>query len=66
MRMLKALSRCGSSWREGEVGTRKVSAITESLCGTSISKSAVSRLIAQLDVRVAAFDERRLDVKMRF
>ncbi len=43
------------------VSTRKVSAITESLCGTSISKSAVSRLIAQLDVRVAAFNERRLD-----
>jgi putative transposase len=43
------------------VSTRKVSAITESLCGTSISKSAVSRLIAQLDVRVTAFNERRLD-----
>lgn len=43
------------------VSTRKVSAITESLCGTSISKSAVSRLISQLDVRVAAFNERRLD-----
>lgn len=43
------------------VSTRKVSAITESLCGTSISKSAVSRLIAQLDVGVAAFNERRLD-----
>jgi transposase-like protein len=43
------------------VSTRKVSAITEALCGTSISKSAVSRLIAQLDVRVAAFNERRLD-----
>ncbi|MDQ2681076.1 MAG: IS256 family transposase [Candidatus Eremiobacteraeota bacterium] len=43
------------------VSTRKVSTITESLCGTSISKSAVSRLIAQLDVRVTAFNERRLD-----
>jgi len=43
------------------VSTRKVSAITESLCGTSISKSAVSRLIAQLDLRVAAFNERRFD-----
>lgn len=43
------------------VSTRKVSAITESLCGTSISKSAVSRLIAQLNVRVAAFNGRRLD-----
>ena len=43
------------------VSTRKVSAITESLCGTSISKSAVSRLIAQLDIRVTAFNERSLD-----
>lgn len=43
------------------VSTRKMSAITEALCGTSISKSAVSRLIAQLDVRVAAFNERPLD-----
>ncbi len=45
----------------GGVSTRKISTITEALCGTSISKSAVSRLIAQLDVRVAAFNERRLD-----
>jgi len=43
------------------VSTRKVTEITESLCGTSISKSAVSRLIAQLDVRVSAFNDRRLD-----
>ncbi len=33
----------------------------ESLCGTSISKSSVSRLITQLDVRVSTFNERRLD-----
>ncbi|MHB8392384.1 MAG: IS256 family transposase [Acidobacteriaceae bacterium] len=43
------------------VSTRKISAITEALCGTSLSKSAVSRLIAQLDIRVAAFNDRRLD-----
>lgn len=43
------------------VSTRKVSAITEALCGTSVSKSTISRLIAQLDVRVGAFNERSLD-----
>ena len=43
------------------VSTRKVSAITEELCGASFSKSTVSALCAGLDVRVRAFNERRLE-----
>ena len=43
------------------VSTRKVSAITEELCGASVSKSTVSALCAGLDARVRAFNERRLD-----
>jgi putative transposase len=43
------------------VSTRKVSEITEALCGTSFSKSTVSRLTASLDARVNAFLARRLD-----
>ena len=43
------------------VSTRKVSTITEELCGASFSKSTVSALCAGLDPRVRAFNERRLD-----
>jgi transposase-like protein len=43
------------------VSTRKVTRITEELCGVSFSKSAVSQLCTALDARVAAFNERRLD-----
>lgn len=43
------------------VSTRKVSAITEELCGTSFSKSTVSSLCAGLDVRVRTFNERPLE-----
>ena len=43
------------------VSTRKVSEITEALCGTSFSKSTVSRLTMGLDARVNAFTSRRLD-----
>ena len=42
------------------VSTRKVTKITEELCGTSFSKSTVSALCTALDARVAAFNERRL------
>ena len=42
------------------VSTRKVSAITEELCGTSFSKSTVSDLAGALDLRVSAFNERSL------
>lgn len=43
------------------VSTRKVSAITEELCGASFSKSTVSELCAGLEPRIRAFNERRLD-----
>lgn len=42
------------------VCTRKVSAITEELCGASFSKSTVSHLCAGLAARVAAWNERPL------
>jgi transposase-like protein len=42
------------------VSTRKVSAITEELCGASFSKSTVSALCARLDPLVAAWNERPL------
>jgi len=43
------------------VSTRKVSNITEELCGASFSKSTVSQLCTGLDARVSAFNERRFD-----
>ncbi len=43
------------------VSTRKVSNITEELCGASFSKSTVSQLCTGLDARVKAFNERRFD-----
>ena len=43
------------------VSTRKVKKITEELCGTSFSKSTVSRLCQGLDARVKAWQERPLD-----
>lgn len=46
----------------GGVSTRKVKDVTEALCGTSFSRSTVSRLTAQLDEDLAAWRERRLDV----
>lgn len=42
------------------VSTRKVSAITEELCGASFSKSTVSQLCTELDLRVEAWNERPL------
>jgi putative transposase len=43
------------------VSTRKVSDITEALCGTSFSKSLVSSLVGKLDAELAAWRSRRLD-----
>ena len=43
------------------VSTRKVTDITEALCGTSFGKSTVSRLVGELDTDLAAWRERRLD-----
>jgi transposase-like protein len=42
------------------VSTRKVTRITEELCGASFSKSTVSHLSTALDARVHAFNERSL------
>ena len=42
------------------VSTRKVTKITEELCGASFSKSTVSQLCLGLDARVTAFNEREL------
>jgi transposase-like protein len=43
------------------VSTRKVSAIVEQLCGTTISASEVSALVKKLDVELAAWRSRTLD-----
>ena len=45
------------------VSTRKVTAVTEKLCGESFSKSTVSRLCTELDLRMQAWNERPLDGK---
>lgn len=42
------------------VSTRKVAAITEQLCGTSVSSGQVSRATAQLDEGLQAWRQRRL------
>jgi len=44
------------------MSTRKVSAIVERLCGTTISSTQVSRLVAQLDETLQAWRERTLGV----
>jgi putative transposase len=48
------------------VSTRKVTKITEKLCGTSFSKSTVSKLNAELDVRVNAWKNRPLEHEYPF
>lgn len=48
------------------VSTRKVTEVTETLCGASFSKSTVSALCAGLDPRVRAFNERRLTAAYPF
>lgn len=45
------------------VSTRKVSRITEELCGASFSKSTVSELSTQLDIRLEAWRNRSLHDK---
>jgi len=45
------------------VSTRKVTKITEELCGASFSKSTVSDLCVELDTRISAWKERRFDGK---
>ena len=48
------------------VSTRKVTRITDRLCGTSFSKSTVSALCADLDTRVEAWRSRRLEQRYPF
>jgi transposase-like protein len=48
------------------VSTRKVAAITEELCGIEVSKSTVSRLCEALEIRLKAFNERRLQARFPF
>lgn len=48
------------------VSTRKVTAITEELCGSSFSKSTVSALCMAFDPAVKAFRERPLDRRYPF
>ena len=48
------------------VSTRKVTKITEGLCGTAFSKSTVSRLTKALDIPVSAFLTRTLDTDYPF
>ena len=44
------------------VSTRKVKEVTETLCGTSFSKSQVSRLAGELDEELQAWRERPLEM----
>lgn len=48
------------------VSTRKVTSITEELCGSSFSKSTVSALCLALDPAVQAFRERALEKRYPF
>ncbi len=48
------------------VSTRKVTRITEKLCGARFSRSTVSDLCVELDARVGAFNERQLELKYPF
>jgi putative transposase len=45
------------------VSTRKVTEVTEALCGTSFSRSLVSRLAGDLDVELRAWRSRPLTAK---
>ena len=47
--------------REGTFSTRKVKDITESLCGTSFSKSLISSLATRLDAELGAWRSRLLE-----
>ncbi len=42
------------------ISTRKVTKVTEELCGAHFSKSTASQLCSALDARVRAFNERPL------
>lgn len=48
------------------VSIRKISKVTEELCGMSFSKSMVSEICKEMDVALTDFRERRLDKKYPF
>jgi putative transposase len=45
------------------ISTRKVTEVTEALCGTSFSKSLVSRLAGELDAELGVWRRRPLEAK---
>src|SRR5690625_6086272 len=48
------------------VSTRRVKAVAEELCGTSFSKSTVSRLVVSLDAELDSWRKRRLEVAIPY
>jgi transposase-like protein len=51
---------CGEMYFQG-VSTRNVQKVLEEMCGLEISSATVSRVAAELDEKLSAFRERRLD-----
>src|SRR6202795_4699079 len=51
---------CGEMYFQG-VSTRNVQKVLEEMCGLGISSATVSRVAAELDEKLAAFRQRRLD-----
>jgi putative transposase len=51
---------CGEMYFQG-VSTRNVQTVLEEMCGLEISSTTVSRVAAELDEKLSAFRERRLD-----
>ena len=48
------------------VSTRKVKAVTEELCGYSVSAGTISNLVAKLDTALQAFAQRDLQEPFRY
>lgn len=51
---------CGEMYFQG-VSTRNVQKVLEEMCGLEISSATVSRVAAELDEKLSAFRERRID-----
>jgi putative transposase len=51
---------CGEMYFQG-VSTRNVQKVLEEMCGLEISSATVSRVAAELDEKLSAFGQRRLD-----
>lgn len=51
---------CAEMYFQG-VSTRRVQEVLEKMCGTGVSSMTVSRVAAELDEKLSAFRERRLD-----